>query len=98
MPTGKRKEVAGHTISIDLGGTKMLAAVVDGQDQIVGRAKMKTLARQGVDEVIQRHQTTTVGDRAEREQYSFIQPTHHAQEVGLDAWPIHQYRSNDYHL
>ncbi|MDD3826796.1 MAG: ROK family protein [Anaerolineae bacterium] len=54
MPTGKRKEVAGHTISIDLGGTKMLAAVVDGQDQIVGRAKMKTMARQGVDEVIQR--------------------------------------------
>ncbi len=54
MPTGKRRESAGHCISIDLGGTKILAAVIDGQDQIVGRAKMKTLAREGVDEVIQR--------------------------------------------
>jgi len=55
MPTGKQKrESTGYTISIDLGGTKILAAVVDDQDQIVGKAKMKTLAREGVDEVIDR--------------------------------------------
>jgi glucokinase len=55
MGTGKEKgKSTGYTISIDLGGTKILAAVVDGQDEIVGKAKMQTLAREGVDEVIAR--------------------------------------------
>jgi glucokinase len=49
----KQKPVS-HTISVDLGGTKILAAVVDDQDHIVGKAKMKTLAREGVDQVIER--------------------------------------------
>ncbi len=54
MATGKSKrESSGYIISIDLGGTKILAAVVDDQDRIVGQAKMKTLAREGVDEVIE---------------------------------------------
>jgi glucokinase len=54
---GSRKEFresSAYTISIDLGGTKILAAVIDGQDKILAKAKMKTLAREGVDEVIER--------------------------------------------
>ena len=54
MPTRKKRESTAYTISIDLGGTKILAAVVDDQDQIVGKAKIKTRARAGVDEVIER--------------------------------------------
>jgi glucokinase len=55
MATRKSKrESTDYTISIDLGGTKILAAVVDDQDQIVGTAKMATLAREGIDEVIER--------------------------------------------
>jgi glucokinase len=55
MATRKPKwESTGYTVSIDLGGTKILAAVVDDEDGIIAKAKMKTLAREGSDEVIDR--------------------------------------------
>ncbi len=41
-------------LGIDLGGTKILAAVVDEQGRILGAAKRKTRAESGVDEVIER--------------------------------------------
>ena len=44
----------GVTLGIDLGGTKILAAVVDEQGRILGEAKRKTHAERGVDEVIAR--------------------------------------------
>ena len=49
-------EPARHTIrlGIDLGGTKILAGVVDDQGRILGSAKRKTRAERGVDEVITR--------------------------------------------
>ncbi len=42
------------TLGIDLGGTKILAAVVDQQGRILGAAKRRTRPEQGVDEVIAR--------------------------------------------
>lgn len=42
------------TLGIDLGGTKILAAVVDEQGRILGMDKRKTRAERGVDEVIAR--------------------------------------------
>lgn len=42
------------TLGIDLGGTKILAAVVDEQGRILGEAKRKTRAERGVDDVIER--------------------------------------------
>ncbi len=41
-------------IGMDLGGTKILAAVVDGEGTIVAEAKLKTKAEQGPDAVIER--------------------------------------------
>ena len=41
-------------LGIDLGGTKILAAVVDPQGRIIGMAKRKTRPERGVDEVITR--------------------------------------------
>jgi glucokinase len=41
-------------LGIDLGGTKILAAVVDHEGRIIGSAKRKTHAERGVDEVIDR--------------------------------------------
>ncbi|MCD4684381.1 MAG: ROK family protein [Anaerolineae bacterium] len=42
------------TLGIDLGGTKILAAVVDAQGQVTGIAKRKTKGERGVDAVIDR--------------------------------------------
>jgi glucokinase len=52
MPDQKR--AGSYTIGMDLGGTKILAAVVDGQGHIVAEAKVKTLPREGPDAVIGR--------------------------------------------
>lgn len=41
-------------LGIDLGGTKILAAVVDHEGRIIGSAKRKTHPERGVDEVIDR--------------------------------------------
>ncbi len=41
-------------LGIDLGGTKILAAVVDHEGRVIGSAKRKTHAERGVDEVIDR--------------------------------------------
>ncbi len=41
-------------LGIDLGGTKILAAVVDPQGRIIGAAKRKTRPERGVDDVIDR--------------------------------------------
>ena len=43
-----------YTIGIDLGGTKILAGVVDEKGKILGRAKKTTHADKGPDEVISR--------------------------------------------
>ena len=45
-------------LGVDLGGTKILAAVVDEQGRILGTAKRKTRAERGVDEVIARIAST----------------------------------------
>jgi glucokinase len=47
-------------LGIDLGGTKILAAVVDENGHIIGTAKRKTRAERGVDEVIDRIAKTAV--------------------------------------
>ncbi len=51
-----RPDVGLHAsrLGIDLGGTKILAGVVDDQGRILGSAKRKTRAERGVDEVIAR--------------------------------------------
>jgi glucokinase len=48
------KKAAGYRMGIDLGGTKILAAVVDANGAIMGMAKKKTKADVGPDGVIQR--------------------------------------------
>lgn len=50
----KAASVPSYVIGMDLGGTKILAAVVDKQGQIVAEAKQKTKADQGPDAVIER--------------------------------------------
>ncbi len=50
----QRQDLAGMTLGIDLGGTKILAAVVDQQGRILGTAKRRTHAERGVNEVIAR--------------------------------------------
>jgi glucokinase len=45
---------ASMMMGIDLGGTKILAAVVDPQGRIIGTAKRKTRPERGVDQVIER--------------------------------------------
>lgn len=49
-----KKPAAVYRMGIDLGGTKILAAVVDGDGAIVGMAKKKTKAELGPDAVIKR--------------------------------------------
>lgn len=44
----------GIRLGIDLGGTKILAGVVDDQGRILGSAKRKTRAERGVDDVVAR--------------------------------------------
>lgn len=48
------KKEAGYRMGIDLGGTKILAAVVNGDGAILGMAKKKTKGEQGPDSVIKR--------------------------------------------
>ncbi len=51
----KKKNDPGDIVAgIDLGGTKILAAVVDGQGRILGQAKRKTKAESGVEGVVAR--------------------------------------------
>jgi glucokinase len=51
----KKKSAAGDVVvGIDLGGTKILAAVVDGEGRILGQAKRKTKAETGVESVVTR--------------------------------------------
>jgi glucokinase len=42
------------TVGMDMGGTKILAAVVDAEGQILAEAKLKTGAREGPDAIIER--------------------------------------------
>ncbi len=49
MPSDKE-----HIIGFDLGGTKMLAAVLDKDDRVVGRAKQKTRAQDEPDVIYER--------------------------------------------
>ena len=48
------KKAAGYRMGIDLGGTKILAAVVNGDGAILGMAKKKTKGELGPDVVIKR--------------------------------------------
>jgi glucokinase len=48
------KNTAPYVIGMDLGGTKILAAVVDNAGRLVAEAKSKTKAEQGPDVVIER--------------------------------------------
>ena len=51
----KKKALTGsHVIGMDLGGTKILAAVVDDDGRIVAEAKVKTRPEKGPDTVIER--------------------------------------------
>lgn len=51
----KKKSLPGDVVvGIDLGGTKILAAVIDDQGRILGQAKRKTKAEAGVEGVVAR--------------------------------------------
>jgi glucokinase len=50
----KKHLTESHVIGIDLGGTKILAAVVDADGRIVAEAKVKTRPEKGPDAVIER--------------------------------------------
>ncbi|MBN1681207.1 MAG: ROK family protein [Anaerolineae bacterium] len=50
----KRKSQNSIMLGIDLGGTKILAAVVDSQGHILGSAKRKTRSERGVKQTIER--------------------------------------------
>ncbi|MEJ2208265.1 MAG: ROK family protein [Anaerolineae bacterium] len=52
--TQREHKTKPHTVGIDLGGTKILATVVDAKGQISAEAKQKTKAKDGPDAVIQR--------------------------------------------
>lgn len=55
MKQGSRKTDRGpYVIGIDLGGTKILATVLDADGTIVAEAKQKTRAKEGPDAVIER--------------------------------------------
>jgi glucokinase len=56
MASKKKEEasLAPYVIGVDLGGTKVLAAVVDHEGRIIARSKFKTHAKQGPHTVIQR--------------------------------------------
>jgi glucokinase len=50
----RNKGQAPYVIGIDLGGTKILATVMDGKGQIVAEVKQKTRAKEGPDAVVGR--------------------------------------------
>jgi len=52
--TQQERSSALYTVGIDLGGTKILAAVVEAEGQILAEAKQKTRPKDGPDAVIQR--------------------------------------------
>lgn len=55
MKRGKKKAGRNqYVIGMDLGGTKILAAVVDSDGRIIAEAKLKTRAQEGPDAVLQR--------------------------------------------
>lgn len=54
MPKQETSIQPGLTLGIDLGGTKILAAVVDQNGHVIGTAKRKTRAERGVVEVLDR--------------------------------------------
>ena len=54
LPENKKQALSGHRLGIDLGGTKILAAVVTPDGQIVGEAKKKTKPEIGPEGVIGR--------------------------------------------
>ena len=51
MSHGKQKQ---HVVGVDLGGTKILAAVFDGNFRVLSREKKNTRPELGVDGVIGR--------------------------------------------
>jgi len=54
IPARKKQPLSGYRLGIDMGGTKILAAVVDPDGQIVGEAKKKTKPEIGPEGVIGR--------------------------------------------
>jgi glucokinase len=52
--TKKRRLTGSHVVGMDLGGTKILAAVVDADGRVVSEAKVKTQPEKGPDAVIER--------------------------------------------
>ena len=54
LPANKKQTLSGHRLGIDLGGTKILAAVVTPDGQIVGEAKKKTKPEIGPEGVVGR--------------------------------------------
>jgi glucokinase len=54
----KRKKERRYVVGVDLGGTKILAAVVDGNGKIVGESKMPTLPASSADELVHRMSDT----------------------------------------
>ena len=54
MASEKNQEDRPYVVGMDLGGTKILAAVVDAEGNVVGEAKKKTRAKKGPDKVIER--------------------------------------------
>ncbi len=54
IPARKKQPLSGHRLGIDLGGTKILAAVVTPDGQIVGEAKKKTKPEIGPEGVVGR--------------------------------------------
>jgi len=55
LKKGKKKPGrAPYVIGMDLGGTKILAAVIDSDGRILAQAKLKTRAKEGPDAVLQR--------------------------------------------
>ncbi len=54
MAKNGKAHAAPYTLGVDLGGTKILAAVVDRQGRIAAEAKFKTRAKEGPKTVIQR--------------------------------------------
>jgi glucokinase len=51
----------GPVVGVDLGGTKILAVVVTGERDVVGRCKKRTKAQKGCDEVLKRVAETIQG-------------------------------------
>jgi glucokinase len=55
MNSGLEKlELEDYVVGVDMGGTKILAAVIDSNGQIVSRLKVMTKAERGADDVIDR--------------------------------------------